>query len=137
MSALSGTSIAISALALLWLVIAAAVAFIAARRFRLAETVLAAARANAALLEATPARPLIVRPGQRIEVDAHLLRELGLRSAVRLDDLATSDGGIAEEDLDVLAGEVENARTSAGRVALKVRARDSGRVFEVRGGPAP
>jgi signal transduction histidine kinase/PAS domain-containing protein len=137
MGAMSAISLAISALALLWLVIAAAVAVLAARRFRLAETVLTAARANAALLEATPARPLLIRPGQRIEVDAHLLRELGLRSAVRLDDLATSDGGIAEEDLEALAGEVETARTSAGRVSLKVRAHDSGRVFEVRGGPAP
>jgi len=74
MGAMSAISLAISALALLWLVIAAAVAILAARRFRLAETVLSAARANAALLEATPARPLLVRPGKRIEVDANLLR---------------------------------------------------------------
>ena len=134
---MSAISLAISALALLWLVIAAAVAILAARRFRLAETVLSAARANAALLEAAPARPLIVRPGQRIEVDSHLLRDLGLRAAVRLDDLATSDGGIAEEDLARLASEVETARTSAARLSLKVRTRDSGRVFEIRGGPAP
>jgi signal transduction histidine kinase len=137
MGATSAISLAISALALLWLVIAAAVAILAARRFRLAETVLAAARGNAALLEAAPARPLIVRPGQRIEVDAHLLRELGLRSAVRLDDLSASDGGIGEDDLAALTAEVETARTSAGRVSLRVRARDSGRAFEVRGGPAP
>src|SRR4051794_16930513 len=137
MSALSGTSIAISALALLWLVIAAAVAIVAARRFRLAETVLAAARANAALLEATPARPLIVRPDQRVEVDGQLMRELGLRSAVRLDDLATSDGGIDEDELQSLIADIEVARTSAGRVSRKVRVKGSGRMFEVRGGPAP
>ena len=54
-------SIAVTALALLWLGVAAAMAILAARRFRLAQQVLDAARANARLLELMPARPLLVR----------------------------------------------------------------------------
>src|SRR5439155_6329178 len=38
---------------------------------------------------------------------------------------------------EALTGEVEAARVSAGRIARKVRAKASGRVFEVRGSPAP
>ena len=47
-----------------------------------------AARSNAALLEATPARPLIVHGDQRLEADAQLLRDLGLKNApARIADL--------------------------------------------------
>src|SRR5215208_4356233 len=131
-------AVAVTALALLWLVVAAAVAIAAARRFRLAEAVLGAARSSAALLETTPARPLLVRADQRIEVDAQLVRDLGLaRPPARLADLATDIGGIERSDLDELATDIEGARVSAQRVTRKIRARGSGRVFEVRGGPAP
>jgi signal transduction histidine kinase len=138
MSALGATTIWIVALALLWLALAVAITVAAARRFRLAEEVLGAARANATLLELTPARPLIIRPDQRIEADAQLIRDLGLHEQpTRLKELAGNDSGIVGEDLEALNEEVDAARASAGRVARKVRAHGSGRVFEVRGGPAP
>src|SRR5690349_14601875 len=138
MSALGATTIWIVALALLWLALAVAITVAAARRFRLAEEVLGAARANATLLELTPARPLIIRPDQRIEADAQLIRDLGLHEQpTRLKELAGNDSGIVREDLEALNEEVDAARVSAGRVAWKVRAHGSGRVFEVRGGPAP
>ena len=129
---------AIGALALFWLAIAAMIAIVAARRLRLAEEVLGAARANATLLELTPARPLLIRSDQKIEADAQLVRELGLGGTpTRLADLVGSDGGLSPEDLDALKEDIEAARVSAGRIARKVRASGSGRVFEVRGGPAP
>ena len=138
MSAFTGTSIAIAGLALLWVAIAAAVAIMAARRFRLAEAVLGVARTSAALLEAAPARPLLVRPDNRIEVDSQLLRELGLAgNPARLDGLAAKDGGIDPDDLKALAADIEAARVSAQRLAQTVRTHGSARVFEVRGGPAP
>ena len=58
MSALGATTIwiVIAALALMWLVLAITIAILAARRFRLAELVLQAARANSTLLQLTPAR---------------------------------------------------------------------------------
>jgi hypothetical protein len=100
MSALSGTSVTIAGLALLWLAIAVVIAIAAARRFRLAQTVLGAARANAALLEAAPARPLLVRPDLRLEADARLLRDLGFKKApARLSDLAGKDRGMVPMDL--------------------------------------
>jgi len=138
MSAFTGTSIAIAGLALLWVAIAAAVAIMAARRFRLAEAVLGVARTSAALLEAAPARPLLVRPDNRIEVDRQLLRDLGLAgNPARLDGLAAKDGGIDPDDLKALAADIEAARVSAQRLARTVRTHGSARVFEVRGGPAP
>ncbi|HEX4761628.1 MAG TPA: PAS-domain containing protein [Sphingomicrobium sp.] len=138
MSALTGTTAAIVAAALVWLAIAAAIAIVAARRFRLAETVLDAARSNAALLEATPARPLIVYADQKIEADAQLIRDLGLKRApARIADLTGNDSGILEEDLAALGEDIEAARVSAGRLSRKVRAKGSARVFDIRGGPAP
>jgi signal transduction histidine kinase/PAS domain-containing protein len=128
----------IAALALLWLAVAIGLSMLAARRLRLAQDVLSAARANATLLELTPARPLLVLADQRIEIDPQLLRELGLEGhPTRLADLIGNDSGIAPEDLDALTADVAVARASAGRVARKIRAHGSGRVFEVRGGPAP
>src|SRR5215212_7580341 len=128
------TIIAVAALALVWIAAAASIAIVAARRFRLAETVLGAARSNAALLESTPARPLVVRSDLRIEADAQLLRELGLKNVpARLSDLSGNDSGIDPRDLDALTAAIEGARLSAQRLALNVRANGSGRVFEVRG----
>lgn len=140
MSALGATTIwiVLVVLVLLWLALALSLSIVAGRRFRLAEQVLGAARANATLLQLTPARPLIVRADQRIETDAQLVRDLGLhRTPARLAELAGNDSGIVAEDLDALRQDVDAARVSAGRIARKVRANGSGRVFEVRGGPAP
>lgn len=131
-------SYAIVALALLWLAVAVALSMLAARRLRLAQNVLIAARSNATLLELTPARPLLVRADHRIEIDPQLLRDLGVSGRPsRLDELSASDAGIAKEDFDLLAADLDAARASAGRVARKVRSQGVGRVFEVRGGPAP
>jgi signal transduction histidine kinase len=133
-----GTIWVIAALALVWLAIAAAIAVAAARRFRLAEAVLDAARSNAALLDATPARPLLVLADDRVEVDPQLLRDLGLQNQPRrLVELVGNDSGIAPDDLVALKEDIGTARVSGGKVARKVRANGSARVFEVRGGPAP
>src|SRR5438046_1639649 len=122
MGASGVTGLAIAALALLWLGIAAAVAVAAARRYRLAQQVLDAAQANARLLELMPARPLLVRPDQKIEADAQLLRDLGIeRQPGRLADLASNDSGIDQADLDALAADIGVAQASASRVSRTVR----------------
>ncbi|HEX6740827.1 MAG TPA: ATP-binding protein [Sphingomicrobium sp.] len=132
------TIVAVAALALAWVAIAAAVAIMAARRFRLAETVLSVARTSAALLEAAPARPLLVRPDSRIEVDPQLIRELGLAGTpAKLDALSSKGSGIHPDDLEALAADIEAARISAQRLARTVRTHGSARVFDVRGGAAP
>ena len=138
MGASSVTGLAIAALALLWLVIAIAIAILAARRFRVAEQLIEAAQANARLLQLMPARPLLVRSDQTIEADQQLMRDLGLSGSPRtFSALAGNDSGIAPEDLDALAADVEAAQATSGNVSRTVRANGSPRVFDVRGGPAP
>ncbi len=128
---------AMVALGLLWLAIAVAMSLVAARRFRVAEQVLGAARSTAALLELAPTRPLLVRPDGQVEVDGQLVRELGLEhEPERLADLGGGSSGIAAEDLGILEQDIAEARVSASRISRKVRASASGRTFEVRGGPA-
>ena len=138
MSALTEPVLAIVALALLWLALGAALAIAAARRMRIAQTVLGAARSNAALLEISPARPLLVRSDGRIESDPLLLRELGLDGDPKsLNDLSDADSGIDSEDLEALTADIAAARASGGRIGRKVQVKGSARVFDIRGGPAP
>ena len=138
MSASGETIVAIATMALLWLGIAAAIAVVAARRFRLAQQVLDAAQANARLIELMPARPLVVRPDLRVEADAQLLRDLGLQAhPTKLAELSANEAGIEKDDLAGLAADIEIAQASAGRVSRTVRANGASRVFDVRGGPAP
>jgi signal transduction histidine kinase len=138
MGASGETVLAIGALAILWLVIAAAIAAVAAQRFRLAQQVLASAQANARLLDIMPARPLLVRPDRSIEVDSQLLRDLGLGEPPQtLAGLSTENAGIAADDLAVLTTKIEVAQTGSERLVRTVRANGSARIFEVQGGPAP
>ncbi len=131
-------NLVLAGLAILWLGIAAAIAFVAARRFRLAQQVLDAARANAELLQLTPARPLLVRPDRGVEADEQLVRDLGLASApATLADLSGTDCGIQPEDLEALVADIADAQVSAAHISRTVRANGSTRVFDVRGGPAP
>lgn len=138
MGASGATNLAIAALAVLWLGVGVAIAFVAARRFRLAEQVLSAARSNARLLDLMPARPMLVRVDGKIEADARLLRELGLKDSPKdLAGLVRNDAGIKPEDLETLVHQIEIARASAGRLSARVRVQGSSRCFEVRGAPAP
>src|SRR3954469_7328340 len=105
-SGLPGTIWVIVALGLMWLGVAIALSILAARRLKLAQGVLGAARSNATLLELTPARPLVVRADLKVEADPQLLRELGLSSSpTRLGDLAGSDSGIEAGDLEELSND--------------------------------
>ena len=138
MANLATTGVIAAALAVVWICIAVALSLAAARRFRLAEEVLGAARANSTLLEISPARPLLVRPGGQLEADPILVRVLGLKSPPKtLADLRGDDEGILGDDLAALTAEIESAIACASRVSTKVRIAGSSRIFEVRGGSAP
>jgi signal transduction histidine kinase len=138
MGALGANSLIIAALAIMWLGIAAALSLAAARRLRLAERVLDIARTNERLLAISPARPMLVRTDGHIEMDTRLPRELGLKGPPKsIADLQGIDCGVHPDDLAALATQIDAARASASRIALKVRLAGSARVFEVRGGPAP
>ena len=138
MAGIATTSVIAIALAALWILVAAALSVAAARRLQLARTILRTARANATLLEVSPARPLVAHGDGRIECDSRLVRELSLKSPPKtLADLHANDSGIGVDDLAMLTGEIETARASASRLATKVRIAGSSRVFDVRGAPAP
>jgi signal transduction histidine kinase len=138
MSGGAGGTIVVLALAALWIAIAVTLSVLAAQRLRRASAVLASARSMASLLEAAPALPLLVRANRQIEAGARLLRELGLAKVpVRLEEIGGDAAGIVREDLEGLIGDIDSAAVSGGTIARKVRAAASGRVFDVRGGPAP
>ena len=121
-----------------WLAIAVALSIMAARRVQRANAVLDAARLTAGLLAESPARALIVGTDDRIEVDADLVRDLGLPATpVRLDDLSDGDNGIDPADLATLRLALGDTRMTAQPIEVQLRAVGSGRVFDVRGGPAP
>ena len=138
MGAAGAASLVIAALALLWLGLAAALAIVAARRFRIAQQVLDAARVNSRLLGAAPARPLVVHPDGHIEADGRLVRGLSLdRPPASLEELGGEGRGLEATDLERLRSALETARASAGSVSCRVRTSGSGRTFDVRGGSAP
>ena len=129
---------AIIVFAVLWVVIAAALAILAGRRIRGAQRVVDAARQLRDLLEAAPARPLIVHPDGRIDLDPILQRDLGFASPPeRLDQLQGDGLGFVADDLDALTSDLKLAILGAKPWRRMVRLAASDRVVEVRGAPAP
>src|SRR5215210_6665639 len=107
MGELSGTSLAALAIGAIWILIAAIIAVLAARRLRAADAAIRSARGLSVLLELAPARPLVVRPDGRLEIDARLLRELGVDG--KPDGLAALSGdgwGFDADDLKALTAAV-------------------------------
>ena len=100
MEGLATTSVIAAVLAALWILIAAALSVLAARRLRDASRIVSAARLLQNLVELSPARPLVVRSDGGIEADSRLLREIGIAKPPRsLSDLAGNDHGLVAEDV--------------------------------------
>jgi signal transduction histidine kinase len=136
--ALATTSVIATVLAALWILIAAALSIIAARRIRDASTVLSAARSLQNLLELSPGRPLVVRSDGTIEADSRLLREIGIERAPKsLSGLTGNDHGLVAEDVETLVEQVRQAALSGERFQGQARVSGSGRVLDIRGAPAP
>ena len=107
-------------------------------RSREAEGAAQAAAHDMALLGASPAMPLIVYPGGRLEGPERLALLIG-RSALpeTLAGLSAGEGGLDEADAQRLAAEVEASSATAAAFALAVRPSGGARVLQLRGGPAP
>jgi signal transduction histidine kinase len=136
--ALATSSLVAIALAALWILVGAALSIVAARRIARAQAVLSGAAKLQALLQISPARPIVVRPNGKLEADPRLLREIALEGEPkRLEDLGGEDRGLTVEDADALAAEVSDAALSGGKVQRQVRVAGTDRVLEIRGGPAP
>ena len=85
---------AIIVIAAIWVVIASVLAILAAKRLRRAQSVLDTARTMRSLLDAAPARAMLLYADNRVELDGQLARELGLSSTPkRLADLAGEGSG--------------------------------------------
>lgn len=129
---------AIIVIAALWVILAAALAIVAARRLRRAQAVLGTARTMRSLLEAAPARALLVYGDGRVEADAQLVRDLGLPGQPRkLDDLAGSDAGFDREDFSSFAVELDDVRLGGAPFRRQLRLAGRDRVIEVRAALAP
>jgi len=136
--ALAIGSVVALALAAVWIAIGAGLAWFAAQRVRQAATIFSTARSLQFLLELSPARPLIVRPGGKLEADSRLVREIGLGSDPRtVAELAGDGCGLVAEDVETLGSLIADAGVSGAEIQCQVRLAGSPRVFEVRGGPAP
>ena len=138
MGALATTGFIAAVLAALWILIAAALSIVAARRVRDADRVMSAARSLRTLVDLSPARPLVVRADGAIEADSRLLREIGVEAAPRsLSDLGGTQSGLDRADLEALDKSIRDAAMSGTKFQSQVRLAGSGRVLDVRGGPAP
>jgi signal transduction histidine kinase len=136
--AIATTGVIAVALAALWILVAGALAIHSARRLRQAERVVSAAKSLESMLDLSPGRPLVVRPDSTVEIDRRLLREIGFGEAPKtLVELAGEDKGFVAEDIEALVASVREASISGGTVQGQVRIAGSGRVLDVRGGPAP
>ena len=133
-----GPAAVVIAIALIWMAIAIGLSVYAERRIRRANAILEAARSSAALLAAAPARPMLVGADGRVDMDGDLLRELGLaKPPDRLDGLADAAHGVVADDIEILKSALNQSRLGAESFEAQLRVSDSGRVFDVRGGPAP
>ena len=128
---------AIIVVAVLWVMIAAALAILAARRTRRAQGVIDAARRLRALLESAPVRPLVVHADGGIDLDPILQRDLGFVEApTHIDQLGGKDHGLLPADLDILRADLRSANLGAKSLRRMVRLAASNRVVEVHGAPA-
>ena len=129
---------AIIVIAAIWVVIAAVLAILAAKRLRRAQSVLDAARTMRALLDAAPARALLVHPDGRIEADGQLVRELGLPGPPRqLGDLSGDKAGFERADLDALIADIGDVRLGGSPTSRQLGLTDRDKVVEVRAALAP
>ena len=128
---------AILVVAALWLAIAAALSVLASLKIRRAQAVVGTAKQLKGLLEAAPARPLLVFPDGSIDTDRILLRDLGIEdSPTRFDQLGGEQQGIVTADLMLLKADLVVAALGAKPMRRMVRLAASNRVVEVRGAPA-
>ena len=129
---------AIIIIAALWVIFAAALSIIAARRLRRAQSVLGAARTMRSLLDAAPSRAMLIHPDGRIEVEAQLVQELGLAEApAKLEDLHSAGTAFENEDLQSLIADLDEVRLGGSALRRQMRLAGRDRVMELRAALAP
>ena len=125
-------------IAALWLAIAAALAILAARRLRRAQAVLGTARTMRSLLDAAPARAMLVHQDGSVDIDEQMIRELGLQSEPRsLSDLAGEGYGFERDDFNALTADLADIRLGGAPVRRQLRLAGRDRMVELRASIAP
>ncbi len=129
---------AIIVVAAIWVVIASALAILAAKRLRRAQSVLDAARTMRSLLDAAPARAMLVHADDKVELDGQLIRELGLSSPPKkLGDLAGKASGFDKADVEALKSDLGDVRLGGAPIHRQLRLTGRDRVVELRAAHAP
>lgn len=124
--------------AALWVVIAAALAIMAAKRIRRAQAVLGATRTMRSLLDAAPAKAMIIHADGTLDADEKLVQELGLSGVPRrIEDLGGNDGGFDPADLSSLIEALADVRLGGAPLRRQLRLVGSERVLELRAALAP
>lgn len=134
----SKAAAAIIIIAALWVVFAAALAILAAKRIRRAQAVLAATRNMRSLLDAAPARAMLIHPNGKVEADSRLVQELGLPAIPqRIEDLVAADAGFEPDDLASLNEALADVRLGGAPLRRQLRLAGGERVLELRAALAP
>lgn len=129
---------AIIVIAALWVTLAATLAILAARRIRRAQNVLGIARTMRSLLDAAPARALLVHADGRVEADVHVVRELGLPVAPqRLEELVGDEAGFDREDFRAFMEALDDVRLGGVSLRRQLRLAGRSRIVELRAALAP
>jgi len=129
---------AIIVIAALWVVFAAALAILAAKRIRRAQAVLAATRTMRSLLDAAPARAMIIQADGTLEADGRLVQELGLSKLPRrIEDLTGNDAGFEPDELASLIEALADVRLGGAPLRRQLRLAGGERVLELRAALAP
>lgn len=129
---------AIIVIAALWVVFAAALAILAARRIRRAQAVLGATRTMRSLLDAAPARAMIIHADGTLDSDGRLIQDLGLTSAPRrIEELGGSDSGVDPNDLTSLIEALADVRLGGAPLRRQLRLAGGEKVLEIRAALAP
>jgi signal transduction histidine kinase len=126
------------ALAALCLLVALGLGVAALRQLASARASARSARFVRDLLEAAPARAMLLHPDGRVELDRALARDMGVATELAsLAALAEAPGGIEPEDAEKLTALARTALIAGDRIDLAVRLRSSTRLVDVRGAAAP
>jgi len=136
----SSTQLLLGALCAVWFVLAAAAVVRGVSMQRRAAVSGAQSARLAALIDAAPLLPLIVREDSRIECPDRLTQWLGLERSPRfLEDLSPGDGetGLDAAQIEELKTHVADVRRSGGSFAQFASARGSSRTLHITCAPAP
>ncbi len=91
-----------------------------------------------ALIEASPAMPLLVYGDGSVQGSPRLQQALGLSVPLaRLESLGGSGDGLAPEDVETLTALARTTAATGAPFTMRVRAQASSRLLRVQGGPAP